>query len=174
MAENEKEQLEQNKREQPVNFASKVASIGFFGGLIWGIVTFVTYYLNFSKVGPALALNPWALGDWKNKVTGQVIGIVVIAVISIGIAFVYKEVFVKMKSLLTGIIFGAALWGLVFYVLRPIFPDLEPLTEIGWNTIITTACIFILYGLFVGYSISFDYYENQAGSNEAGSSYSKE
>jgi len=161
----EKEQLEQNKQEQPVTFTSKAASIGFFGGLIWGIIGFLAYYLNFSKVGPALILQPWALGEWKNKLLGQMIGIVAIAVVSIGVALLYKMTLVKLKNLIVPILFGAAMWGIVFYVLQPIFPDLEPLTEIGWNTITTTFCLFILYGLFIGYSISFDYYENQQGAD---------
>jgi hypothetical protein len=58
-----------------------------------------------------------------------------------------------------GIVFGAALWGLVFFILNPMFPNLQTVFELPRNTIVTTACLYILYGVFVGYSISFDYNE---------------
>lgn len=162
MTENQNEQQDIQKHQQSTNsFSSMVAQIGLFGGIIWGVVCFVAYYLNLTKVGPALFINPWALGDWKHKVLGQLIGIVAISIISIGVAFLYRALFAKFKSITLSLLYGASLWALVFYVLKPIFPDLLPLTKIGWNTIVTTACIFLLYGLFIGYSISYHYEENQ-------------
>lgn len=143
------------------NFEATVALIGLFGGFIWGIIYFIAYYLNFTDVGPAMILNPWALGEWKNQLLGQLIGIVAISIISIGVALIYRFLFAKFKSIVLSLLFGASLWGLLFYLLKPMFPDLKPLTEIGWNTIITTLCIFLLYGLFIGYSISFHYEERQ-------------
>lgn len=156
------EQKQQNTGQiETTDFTALVALIGFFGGLIWGVVYFIAYYLNLTDVGPALILNPWALGEWKNKILGQLIGIIAISMISIGIAFLYRALFAKFKSITLSLLFGVSLWGLVFYLLKPMFPDLKPLSEIGWNTIVTTVCIFLLYGLFIGYSISFHYEERQ-------------
>lgn len=160
MSTNEKKQQSTGQIET-TDFTSLVTLIGFFGGLIWGIVYFIAYYLNLTNVGPALILNPWALGEWKNKLLGQLIGIVAISIISIGIAFLYRALFAKFKSVTLSLLFGASLWGLVFYLLKPLFPDLKPLSDIGSNTIVTTVCIFLLYGLFIGYSISFHYEERQ-------------
>lgn len=140
-------------------FASTVALIGFYGGIIWGFIHFFTYYLNLTNIGPAFILNPWALGEWKNKLLGQLIGILVIGLLSIGIAFVYRGLFAKFKSVILGLLFGACLWVIIFYVLNPVFPDLKPLSKMDKNTIVTTGCIFILYGLFIGYSISYHYDE---------------
>lgn len=156
------DQKQQNTGQiETTDFTALVALIGFFGGLIWGVVYFIAYYLNLTDVGPALILNPWALGEWKNKILGQLIGIIAISMISIGIAFLYRALFAKFKSITLSLLFGVSLWGLVFYLLKPMFPDLKPLSEIGWNTIVTTVCIFLLYGLFIGYSISFHYEERQ-------------
>lgn len=47
----------------------------------------------------------------------------------------------------------------VFFVFNPIFQDVRAVTELKSDTIITTICIYLLYGLFVGYSISFEYNE---------------
>lgn len=156
------DQKQQNTGQiETTDFTALVALIGFFGGLIWGFVYFIAYYLNLTDVGPALILNPWALGEWKNKILGQLIGIIAISMISIGIAFLYRALFAKFKSITLSLLFGVSLWGFVFYLLKPMFPDLKPLSEIGWNTIVTTVCIFLLYGLFIGYSISFHYEERQ-------------
>lgn len=147
------------KRDKHSGFASTVALIGFYGGIIWGFVHFIAYYLNLTKIGPAFILNPWALGEWKNQLLGQMIGIFAISLISIAIAFLYRGLFAKFKSIILSLIFGASLWALIFYALNPIFPDMQPLSKMDKNTIVTTACIFLLYGLFVGYSISFHYGE---------------
>lgn len=158
---NDKEQQNQAMEQSSSSFTATVVLIGFFGGVIWSIVLFVAYYLNFTEVGPALILNPWALSAWKNKVIGQLIGIPVIGVLSIGVAFIYRALFVKFKSILLSLLFGAAIWGIVFYLLNPIFPDLKPLRDLSWNSIVTTLCIYLLYGLFVGYSISYHYEEDK-------------
>lgn len=165
---NENEQTSEQKRKRGVTMNTVI--IGFCGGLIWGMISFIAYYLNFSTVGPALILNPWAFGDWKNKITGQLVAIPVISIASIIVACVYKLIFVKIRSIFAGILFGLALWFSVFYLLEPYFPDLETLTNIGWNTITTTVCIFVLYGIFIGYSITFDYYEDEG--KTASTSYS--
>jgi hypothetical protein len=157
----QEQKMEQNQKEQPMSFWAKAAVIGFCGGFFWSLIGYIVYILNFSKVGPALVLSPWVLGEWKTQTLGQLIGIVVIAFLSIIAALIYKAVFAKLKGIWAPIIFGLVLWFLVFYLLKPIFPNLESMKEMGWNTIITTLCFYILYGLFVGYSISFDYHENQ-------------
>ncbi|WP_137788921.1 YqhR family membrane protein [Bacillus sp. E(2018)] len=156
--------LEQNKQESQSSFMSRVVGVGFFGGLIWACFGFIAYYLNFSKVGPALVLAPWALGKWKTEWIGQLISILIIALLSILVAIGYRYAFAKIKSMWAGILFGVALWGIVFFLLHPIFPGLEPMNTIGKNTITTTLCIYILYGVFVGYSISFEYSERHGQS----------
>lgn len=159
MGKQENQEKHKKQEKNMSGFTSMVAFIGFFGGLIWGLVHFITYYLNLTKIGPAFILNPWALGEWKNQLLGQVLGVFAISLISIGIAFLYRGVFAKFNSITLSLIFGAALWALIFYALNPLFPDIKPLSKLDKNTIVTTGCIFLLYGLFVGYSISFHYNE---------------
>lgn len=157
--ETEAKKLEQNKREAPLSLNAKVAVIGFFGGLIWSVVGYLVFLFNFSKYGPALALSPWILGDWKTKTLGHIVSILFIALISILVAFGYRFILAKTKSIWPSIIFGLALWGIVFYLLNPIFPNIANVRDMGINTIVTTLCLYALYGLFIGYSISFEYNE---------------
>lgn len=153
------QQLEQNKREEPMSYNAKVATIGFVGGLFWSFIGYFSFYFNFIKFGPALALMPWALGDWKKTYIGQFVGIFVIALLSILVAFLYKIIFQKYFNVWIPILFGLLLWAVVFLLLNPIFPGLKSIQNLDINSIITSICLYILYGLFIGYSISYEYAE---------------
>ena len=155
------QQLQQNKHENEMSYNMKVATIGFFGGLLWSIIAYVAFFFNFIRVGPALVLMPWALGDWKNGYIGQLVGIVVISLLSILVAFIYRLLLQKVESIWAGAGYGIVLWLVVFYLLNPIFPGLKTVANLDLNTIITSLCIYILYGVFIGYSISYEYQELQ-------------
>jgi hypothetical protein len=148
--------LEQNKQEEPMSMIAKVVVIGLFGGIFWSLLAYLSYIFNFTDISPNLILKPWALGDWKNRVLGQFIGIFVIGLISIGVALLYYAFLKKFQSIWIGAAFGIALWVIVFYVLNPIFPDIKTVGQLGRNTVITSICFYVLYGVFIGYSISFE------------------
>jgi uncharacterized membrane protein YagU involved in acid resistance len=61
-----------------------------------------------------------------------------------------------------GIAYGIALFLLVFLVLNPIFPGIKPFWDLSKNTLVTSLCFYILFGVFVGYSISFEESERKA------------
>lgn len=155
--------FEQNKREKPVSQIGKVITTGFIGGVFWSLLAYFASILNFTEISPNLILQPIALGDWKYGTLGEFISIVLIGLISIGAALAYYAILKRFTSMWIGIAFGAALWGLVFFLLNPIFPNLQTVFELPRGTIITTICLYILYGVFVGYSISFDYNELNEG-----------
>lgn len=156
--------LEQNKKEEPMSVIGKAITTGFVGGVFWSLLAYFASILNFTEVSPNLILQPFALGDWKEGVIGNLISIVIIGLISIGAALVYYAVLKRFKSMWFGVAFGGALWALVFFVLNPIFPNVDTVFELQRGTIVTTLCLYILYGTFVGYSISFDYNELQVQS----------
>lgn len=161
---NDQEQLEQDKKEQPLTFTSKVVTIGIVGGVFWSLIGYLTYLFKFTKVPPSLILSPWALGEWKNEQLGQWIGILAIGLVSILVAFLYKVTLVKINNMLAGIGYGVVLWVIVFYLLNPMFPELPSIMKLDKNSLITTLCLYLLYGVFIGYSISFEYHENQRAS----------
>ncbi|WP_216831734.1 YqhR family membrane protein [Alkalihalobacterium elongatum] len=151
--------LEQNKKDAPMSYNAKVATIGVCGGLFWSVIGYIAFFFNFARIGPALVLMPWALGDWKNGYMGQLVGILVISLLSILVAFIYKILFEKVNNMWAGAVYGIVLWLIVFYLLNPIFPGLKSVANLDFNTIITTLCLYLLYGVFIGYSISFEYQE---------------
>ncbi len=146
------------KRIEQMSFGTLVVIVGFLAGLIWSLVGYFAFYFQFIRVGPALVLMPFALGDWKDTYVGQLVGILVISVLSIAVAFLYKVILQKLPSLWAGIGFGFVLWLIVFYILNPlILPGLKSIGNLDSNTIITSICLYILYGSHIGYSISFEY-----------------
>lgn len=58
-----------------------------------------------------------------------------------------------------GIIYGGLLWLVTFFLIQPLFPYTKQIMELSLDTIISTICLFVLYGTFIGYSISYDYYD---------------
>lgn len=153
--------LEQNQKEKPISFMTMVLLTGFIGGILWSGLGYLAYVFHFTEIRPNIILEPWALGDWKNQWLGTVISIIFIGVLSIVAALIYYAVLKKVKSILAGIGFGIAIFLLIFLVLNPIFPGMEPIGELKRNTIITSVCLYILYGTFIGYSISYEYQEQE-------------
>lgn len=152
-------ELEQNKKEEPMSVMGKSIVTGFIGGVFWSTLAYLAYILNFTEISPNLILQPFALGDWKQGVFGNILSIIIIGLISIGAALVYYAILRRFDGMWLGIVYGGALWLLVFFVLNPIFPNVETVFELTRGTIVTTLCLYILYGVFIGYSISFDYKE---------------
>ncbi|SFE30786.1 YqhR family membrane protein [Alteribacillus iranensis] len=140
-------------------YFQRVASIGLFAGFFWSSINYLLYLINLTKVGPALVMLPWALPEWKNTYIGHLTGIVAISILSLAIAFLYSILLSRWESMWIGALFGIGLWFLVFFILHPIFPGLDQITAMDNKTLTTTICIYLLYGVFVGYSISYEYNE---------------
>ncbi|WP_053364708.1 YqhR family membrane protein [Bacillus sp. FJAT-27251] len=166
MGEDNGKKLEQNQHEKPMSFISMVIITGLVGGILWSSLALLAYVFNFTEIRPNVILEPWALGDWKKGWIGTVFSILSIGLISIGAAFVYYAFLRKFDSLWVGALYGVALFLLVFYVLNPIFPGIKPFLELSRNTLITSACFYVLFGVFIGYSISFEETERSGKRNQ--------
>lgn len=161
MEENQ-QRLEQNQHERPLSFVTMVVITGFVGGVLWSSIGLLCYFFNFSEVQPNMILEPWALGDWKQGWIGTVFSIILIGILSIAVALIYYATLRKVNGIWAGALLGIVLFFLVFYVLNPIFPGLKSFWKLSSDTLITTACLYILFGVFVGYSISFEEDERAA------------
>ncbi|MGM0844286.1 MAG: YqhR family membrane protein [Bacillota bacterium] len=148
--------LEQNKQEKPLSFIGMVVTTGFAGGILWSGIAYICYMFSFTKLEPNIILEPWAAGNWKDSWLGIVISILAYGLISIGAALVYYAALRKLKSMWVGAGYGLAIMLVVFLVLNPLFPSMKALTDTDYNTLITSACIYILFGVFIGYSISYE------------------
>lgn len=130
---------------------------GFAGGIIWSLVAYLCFSFHFTAIEPNVLLEPFTVGSWRKMWIGKTISILVYGLFSTGCALVYYLFFKKLKSMWVGAIYGLCLCAVVLIVLNPIFPGMKPFLKLDANTIITCCCIYILYGVFIGYSISFEY-----------------
>lgn len=156
---NETAALEQNQKEKQLSLLSMSLLTGFIGGVFWSILGYLAYVFDFTEIRPNIILEPWALGDWKNAWIGTVFAILFLGLVSMLVSLIYYALLKRFLNILTGIIFGIILFLIVFYVLNPIFPGMAPIGELKRDTIITSVCLYILYGVFIGYSISYEYVE---------------
>ncbi len=157
--------LKENKQDK-TSLIPKTISIGFFGGLIWGTIAAIAGYFNFTEVTPkSLILRPWLQSAWSDQWLGQFISVLIISLISIGLALLYYVLLKKFPGMLPGILAGIVLWFIVFWLLEPIFTNIPPFFELDSDTVVTTVCLFILYSVFIAYSISFAYQQHIGENN---------
>lgn len=137
-----------------MNF-NKIASIGFFGGIFWSTVSFVLSFFDFTQIGPTFVIEKIPLGKWANFYIELLISIFCIGIISIVIAFIFFFIGRKFTGVLPGVFYGLLWWVIIFLVLGKIAFDLKPIKEYSSDTMVTSICLFILYGTFISYSVSF-------------------
>ncbi|MDQ0158602.1 YqhR family membrane protein [Alkalibacillus salilacus] len=130
---------------------------GLFGGVIFGLLNSFTYALNFTEVSHAsFIFRSFFEGDWTSTWWIEIISAVILGVLAIIPAIIYYSLLRKVRGLLPGLLFGIVLWGIIFWLVNGLFdyvPTLENLTK---ETVVTTLCQFVLYGVFVGYTISYN------------------
>jgi hypothetical protein len=143
-------------KEQPMSFMTLVILTGFIGGIVFSSIAYLAYIFDFTYISPRVILDPWALGDWKKSWLGIVISIIFLGALSIIAALIYYVLLRKFKSMWVGIAYGLILFLLVFFVLYPIFPGIPSFNQLKLNTLITSICLYALFGLFIGYTISYE------------------
>ena len=157
----EKQSNQAQKRNNSLQFQRALLT-GFMGGAFWSLVGILMYYFNFMEVSiKSVVLQSWTKAAWTDGWIGNIATIFLAGIFSIGVAIIYYLLFKKYNSMWAGFGFGVAIWFILFYLLYPLFSHIPPLNELSDKTIISSLSIFILYGAFIGYSISFDYNDNR-------------
>lgn len=131
--------------------------IGLFGGVFWTIIGYFAYLLSFTEIRPTIILEPWTVGDWEKGWLGTLITIVLMGFLSVLAAFIYFGLLRRLKGIWAGFGYGIILFIIVFIILNPMFPSMDPFLKLKRDTFITSICLFIVYGIFIGYSISYEW-----------------
>lgn len=152
-------QQEENSYYSKSSVRTNVLWIGFFGGLLASLFGIAAHYVHFIEFSPNFILTSWSNQSWMNAWQGLLITVLLFALLSIALAFLYYVVCKKMNGMLVYMLFGVFCWALLLFVCNPLFRDLPALSTLSADSIITSICIFVVYGVFVGYSISFDHQE---------------
>lgn len=145
------------EKESKIIFLNTLTT-GFFGGIFLSCFHIAINFFNISKVNHEMILNHFYFtGNWIMKWYGYLFYILFIALLSILFAIIYYLLFRKIRGWIVGFIYGIILW-LIFGLTIPlVFYDISISELITSRTNVASICLFILYGVFIGYSISYDY-----------------
>lgn len=131
--------------------------VGFFAGLIWGGVKGILYYMSFTTVLPGYLVEPFFKNKFLHSLSGYFVGWASFIVFSILATMLYTAAFRKLKGPRPGILYGIAWWTFIFTILGPTYHLTRPLVELARNTVISEFCLYVLWGLFIGYTAAEEY-----------------
>lgn len=126
--------------------------LGFFAGLIWGGLRGLFYYLSFTTVLPGFLMEPFYKKSFLDSQPGYYAGWFSFIVFSILATLMYVLLLRKVKGPWPGIAYGIAWWVILFALIGPVMQMTKPIHNMTVDTNISEFCIFLLWGLFVGYS----------------------
>ncbi|MCM3627331.1 YqhR family membrane protein [Paenibacillus glycanilyticus] len=131
--------------------------IGFFAGLIWGVMRWLFYEMKFTTELPGFLADPFFKSAYLKTGWGIVVGIASYIVFSVLAALLYQALLSKLKGPWPGVLYGLAWWVILFVLLGPVTGMSQRITAAGWNTLFSELCLFLLWGIFIGYSIAFEF-----------------
>lgn len=138
-----------NKVTNPVLFALE---LGYYAGLIWGAVHWIFYWLKFTRILPGFLLEPFFKHSFLVSTAGQIAGWLSFIGFSVFASLVYVLLFRKRKGPWPGIVYGIAWWIVLFVAMNPWLKFTNPVHKLNWDTNISEVCLFVLWGLFIGYT----------------------
>ncbi|CCQ94451.1 conserved membrane hypothetical protein [[Clostridium] ultunense Esp] len=120
--------------------------VGFFGALIWSGVLYLLYWLRLSKLSPSHIAQGFLKPEYLFRWEGVFFSLILLALYSILVSFLYVYTLARINSPWLGVALGIILWSAMM-----------GWRSMDWNTLASTLSIFVLYGVFVGYSLSAEF-----------------
>ena len=139
------------------NRFSFALELGFYAGFIWGALRWLSYYLGFTKMVPGFLLEPFFKHSFLLSIAGQLAGWLSFIAFSVICALLYVFLFRKAKGPWPGIAYGVVWWAVIYIALNPLFHFTVNVKKLSWDTNITELCLFLLWGLFIGYTTAVEY-----------------
>lgn len=150
-------QQENQKRSTLTNPVLYSIQIGFFAGLIWGGFRWIFFVFQLTTVLPGYMAEPFYKHSFLLSNYGHLVGWGYFTLFSILATMLYTFALRKLKGPWPGIIYGVAWWAIIYGGIGPALFMIKPLTKMGWPSLTTEFCVFILWGLFIGYSVAMEY-----------------
>lgn len=148
---------EKNVGEMKTNRWLFVIYIGFFAGLIWGAMKIIEHYFKFTTIVVGFLVEPFFKHDFLMTWQGVLIGWGFFMVFSIIAAFIYMVTMWRLQSAWWGIGYGALWWAAIYLLIGPLAGMTYWITDLDLNSILTDLCLFLVWGMFIGYSIAIEY-----------------
>lgn len=149
-------QHHQNKK-KVTNIWLFALNIGFFAGFIWGGIKGLFYYMSFTTVLPGYLLEPFFKHTFLNSQPGYYVGWLSFIVFSIFATLLYTLLLRKLKGPIPGLLYGIVWWIIIFLIIGPMTHMTIPFRELSVNTFISEFCLYLLWGLFIGYTAAVEY-----------------
>ncbi|MCJ8011203.1 YqhR family membrane protein [Paenibacillus sp. KQZ6P-2] len=147
-------QKSQQGHTNPLAFALE---LGFFAGLFWGFIHWVFYTFHFTKVIPGYLGEPFFNHSFLKSGAGQLAGWLLFIAFSTIASIIYVFLFRKKKGPWPGILYGLVWWCIIFVIIGPPLHMMKPIGQLDWNSIVSEFCLYILWGLFIGYTVSVEF-----------------
>jgi len=144
------------KRSEHTNPWLFAIELGFFAGVIWGGAHWLMYIMKFTKVSPGFLLEPFFKHQFLATSAGQAAGYLSFIVFSVFVSLLYVLTLRRLKGPWPGLIYGVLWWGIIFLAGSRLFLMQGPF-HLPWNTVISEFCIFLLWGLFIGYTAAVEF-----------------
>jgi len=127
---------------------------GIAGGLFFSTLHYLAYLLRFTSVSPALWIE-WGMGKpFGRTAAGLLLSIAVWTVLSVAVAVLYDRVAgERLNPNGGGVTLGVVLWVLLF-IGGPMLGFVPDVRQLDIDTLSTELALFLVYGLFVGHSLS--------------------
>ncbi|WP_274651769.1 YqhR family membrane protein [Paenibacillus humicola] len=145
------------RRRNVTNPAGYSLMIGFFAGLLWGGLRWLLYIVHFTHVIPAFLLDPFFRLSFLKTGWGQLAGLGGFILFSIAAALIYYYTLGRIAGPWPGLVYGFFWWCVWFAAVGPLLRMMEPLHKIGYDSMTTELCVFLMWGLFIGYSIAYEF-----------------
>ena len=145
-----------NQKSQHTNPWFFALELGFFAGIIWGGARWLMYVLHFTKVIPGFLAEPFFKHDFLVTPAGYLLGYLSFIAFSVIVSLFYVLIFRKLKGPWPGMIYGILWWSAVFLAGSWQFL-MQPPFKLPWNSVISEFCLFLLWGLFIGYTAAIEY-----------------
>lgn len=137
-------------------------TLGLFAGLIWGSLRWLSVALNFTKVPQAFLADPFIKRTHLDTIAWHCVGLALFVLMSIVAAYLYWFILGKLRGPWPGLFFGAAWWVLLFFWIGPATGAIPAFKEIGLGSVFTECAVYVLWGLFIGYSFAFEFHNESA------------
>ncbi|TCT26939.1 membrane protein YqhR [Melghiribacillus thermohalophilus] len=175
MSNRQNPKYEQNQEEHPLSVLQKALITGFVGGIFWGGLGSLAYFFNFTSVShSSFILRSFIMAPWTEGLLGELISLFLLGLISMGASYLYFILFRRARGMFPGIFYGLGLWLLVMFFLNPVFTAVPAAVDLDSVTVTTTVCQYVLYGAFIGYSISYEYHKEDDSKVDSGNGQQKE
>lgn len=131
--------------------------IGFYAGLLLGGLKMLLFAMRFTDIVPGFLLEPFFQHDFLVAWQGILLGYASFMLLSLAAALLYGLFLRKMKGPWPGLGYGIAWWGFLYLLIGPLTQMTPAITQLDVNSLVSDLCLFTIWGLFIGYSITMEF-----------------